>query len=766
MKHMTKIIGATIGAILLSAFAHGQQAILGNLPQNALVVTQEQDAVALSAFGQVGTIASNAVPTAYANGISESNCFTKLQINPILGSTNGALTTAFNILIEPSVVTALDGTYRMFYTRWYQVYEASAPTPVGPWSTNAFPNPTVGSGYSGWTLYAPHSKCVQINGTYYLTACSDIAVTNCFVNEFTSTDGTNFTYRGVALSPGTYDKSIESMYIWNEGGNNWWAIYESGYQFSSPSSIYSFALFLASSTNGLTWTKQNSGQPILSIAPPFGFAGHANVWKDPATSLIHCWFHGTPTNNANLTGIWHSYSADRTNWVCDAGNPVLPSGTEINPGPVQIADADVRQYGGQTYIFYDTQAAGGIGAACINAAVFPGTLGMLVSSNLGTAGNTASNSLATASLTAAKLAGDETTLAGTVSSATFNAAQATFNAAQSTNNAVNALVADASLGNTNLSARLNVIGLLASNAVTTSGATSIVSSVMATGNCATATSATTAGSATTAAALSPGTASNNLVLASTALQPAGNGSQLTGITASQVAGVLTNVVVNNVTGTVSGAVASLTIPPSVWTTLTGGVARISNTSFVISNNAYTATLQKFVEVKWLESSVSKCAMVAIPAVYSAPTCTVTMIGNVMATTPDAGSISYSLINEPFVSKFVVAGTLGNVVTNIANTFYAMEPYQVMGADIQVGTAGTTGSMTIDIWKAASTMFTSTMPTLASTVAYTSVPASANDATTLALGDAVTINTMTNQTTPAVDLYVQLYLIPTRHLTRP
>ena len=91
MKHMTKIIGATIGAILLSAFAHGQQAILGNLPQNALVVTQEQDAVALSAVGQVGTILTasvnaigstqaTVVATVYDATYGNTNCYNQAQI--------------------------------------------------------------------------------------------------------------------------------------------------------------------------------------------------------------------------------------------------------------------------------------------------------------------------------------------------------------------------------------------------------------------------------------------------------------------------------------------------------------------------------------------------------------------------------------------------------------------------------------------------------------------------------------------------------------
>lgn len=130
---------------------------------------------------------------------------------------------------------------------------------------------------------------------------------------------------------------------------------------------------------------------------------------------------------------------------------------------------------------------------------------------------------------------------------------------------------------------------------------------------------------------------------------------------------------------------------------------------------------------------------------------------------DASSLKYAQIGvEPFQKNFAVAGTIGATGTNIANTYYATEPMRVIGADLQVGTAGTTNSTTIDINKGGTTMFT-TKPTLATTVATSPTPFTADSATSLALADKVTIDVDAVQTTNAIDLYVNLYVFPTRYL---
>jgi hypothetical protein len=157
-------------------------------------------------------------------------------------------------------------------------------------------------------------------------------------------------------------------------------------------------------------------------------------------------------------------------------------------------------------------------------------------------------------------------------------------------------------------------------------------------------------------------------------------------------------------------------------------------------------------------------MVSIPSTYSSPNTTITIIGCVCASIDDNILMYSNIIGvEQFQKNFVVAGNIGAVVTNVSNAYYATEPMYVFGADLQVGVAGTTNATTIDINKNGTTMF-STKPTLATTIASSPTPFTANTATTLALGDKITIDIDAVQTTRAQDLYVQLYVMPQRYFT--
>ncbi len=170
-------------------------------------------------------------------------------------------------------------------------------------------------------------------------------------------------------------------------------------------------------------------------------------------------------------------------------------------------------------------------------------------------------------------------------------------------------------------------------------------------------------------------------------------------------------------------------------------------------------------VRWKEGGIQKWGMVSIPSTYSNPNTTITIIGCTCASI-DTDSFKYSSIIgvEQFQKNFAIAGTIGAAGSNVANAYYATEPMYVFGADLQVGTAGTTNSTTIDINKNGTTMFT-TKPSLASTVAASTTPFTANTATSLALNDKVTIDIDAPvQTTPAVDLYVQLYVVPQRYFS--
>ncbi len=205
-----------------------------------------------------------------------------------------------------------------------------------------------------------------------------------------------------------------------------------------------------------------------------------------------------------------------------------------------------------------------------------------------------------------------------------------------------------------------------------------------------------------------------------------------------------------------GAVGS-----SFWTAMAGTPIRVSNTTFTVTGDITSASpIAKGMVIKWTESSTIRVAMVSIPPTYSAPNSTITIVGDTM-TSIDASSLKYASIDATkiLLSK---AGTIGAVETDTFPAWYAEEPYRVLAADCYVGAAGTTNSTTFDINKNGTTMFT-TKPTLATTVAASPTPFTADNGTSLALNDKVTADVDAVQTTNAVDAYLKLYLFPTRYL---
>ncbi len=195
-----------------------------------------------------------------------------------------------------------------------------------------------------------------------------------------------------------------------------------------------------------------------------------------------------------------------------------------------------------------------------------------------------------------------------------------------------------------------------------------------------------------------------------------------------------------------------------WTLMPWTPTRTWNTTFTVTWDV-TAYVAKWMVIKWTESGAVKNAMIAIPSTYSSPNTTITIVGDTMVSI-DAGSLKYCTI-EPTIARFAIAGSIGATGTDVTNAFYATEPYRILGADMQVWTAGTTNNTTINLVNGTGAV-TLTSPTLATTIRATTTPASpASSGLSLALNDRVQVDITAVQTTRAVDLYAQLYLFPTR-----
>lgn len=197
-----------------------------------------------------------------------------------------------------------------------------------------------------------------------------------------------------------------------------------------------------------------------------------------------------------------------------------------------------------------------------------------------------------------------------------------------------------------------------------------------------------------------------------------------------------------------------------WTAMPWTPTRTWNTTFTVTWDV-TAYVAKWMVIKWTESSAIKCAFVSIPSTYSAPNTTITIVWDTMASI-DASSLKYAML---WLDRedFNIAWDIWASGTDIARAYCAPYPMRVLWADLDVWTAGTTGNTTVDINKWGTTMFT-TKPTLATTVWASPLPFTADSGTSLALNNKVTIDIDAFQWTPAKDLYVHLYLFPTRYLS--
>lgn len=196
---------------------------------------------------------------------------------------------------------------------------------------------------------------------------------------------------------------------------------------------------------------------------------------------------------------------------------------------------------------------------------------------------------------------------------------------------------------------------------------------------------------------------------------------------------------------------------SLWTAIAG--TRASDTSFTVASDITTYATKGLI-IKWTESNVVRCAMVT-SSTFSSPNTTVNIVGDTMASI-DSGSLKYTFMPHQKY-EFRIAGTIGATGTNVAQIHYVREPMRVIGAEISTNVAGTTNSTTVNIINSNGTV-TVVSPSLATTVENnTTVTAPATSGLSLAINDKLTENIVAIQTTPCVDLYVDLLVFPTRIL---
>lgn len=244
-------------------------------------------------------------------------------------------------------VVIYDGTWKMWYgAGWDHPGLGYATSTDGISWVKYASNPVYGQGGSGYANTSASAEVVRIGSTLYLftsggTSPSDIRST---FRVATSSDGIAWTTQAssATLPAGTTYWGNRS--VWIEGAT-WYMIQEAGL----VSGTY-WAIYLYTSSDGLTWTITNGGAQLSSLQASAGGAyGGSYLIREGAT--YHLWYHAVASAGNVPTNIYHATSTDRINWTQTSPNPVLThtgSGFEID----QVADPSLAVAGSTAYLFY------------------------------------------------------------------------------------------------------------------------------------------------------------------------------------------------------------------------------------------------------------------------------------------------------------------------------------------------------------------------------------------------------------------------------
>jgi hypothetical protein len=195
---------------------------------------------------------------------------------------------------------------------------------------------------------------------------------------------------------------------------------------------------------------------------------------------------------------------------------------------------------------------------------------------------------------------------------------------------------------------------------------------------------------------------------------------------------------------------------SYWPSVPGTPTRTSNTVFTITDtgnaNLYNLLISKTTVLKWTDSGNTKMAMV-VSATYAADVVTVTIMGDTLAVGFTA--MKYS-IEKCRPVPFAIAGNIG-VGTNLSRIFKAYCPLKVFGADGYHRVAGTTNATTYDLNKNGTTFMTTKVSIASGATVGNGY--SADDGTTLAMDDVVSLDCDSVSTTAPIDIYIDLFVFP-------
>ena len=246
----------------------------------------------------------------------------------------------------PRVVLKMGSTdYRM----WYEAVGSDCITQVGyATSTDgltwAKAGPVMGPDGSSWEKMevSPNSvlyengifKMWYHGGGYFQTCNPGPRLGGAEIGFATSTDGKNWTKASsnpvLNTGPtGSFDDSqVAEPCVLNLGAGGY-RMYYMGHNASTKST----RLAMATSTDGMTWTKY-SGNPLLD---PIGGGGAAIVFNDGVFNLWHA-------TEDSTSGLNYKWSTDGITWTDGPSNPVLTPSRDSNTADASYAGDSVSGY--------------------------------------------------------------------------------------------------------------------------------------------------------------------------------------------------------------------------------------------------------------------------------------------------------------------------------------------------------------------------------------------------------------------------------------
>lgn len=124
---------------------------------------------------------------------------------------------------------------------------------------------------------------------------------------------------------------------------------------STGTSLYQIGL--ATSTDGITWTK-STANPVITLGstgePDSGGCTMPNIWKDStavgSTTLWRMLYAGT-SSGGSVYGVCYAYSSDGITWTKSSANPVIGPGTSSEWNSVGTGVGAVHKDGNTFYVY-------------------------------------------------------------------------------------------------------------------------------------------------------------------------------------------------------------------------------------------------------------------------------------------------------------------------------------------------------------------------------------------------------------------------------